>query len=472
MSVADATTISSRLASWAASTRDLEPDIVEDVRRRVLDSTGIMLAASAVSPEGAAIRRLAEGLGSGGAVAIGGQRRLAASSAALVNGTLAHSLDFDDTHLPSVLHPSASVVPTAIAVAQDESIHEGSRLLSAIAVGIEIANRIGMGSYDRDLGNSVMFEHGFHATSICGAIGSAAAAAHLLGLSADGIQHSMGIAASMGSGILEANRTGGSVKKTHCGWAAHAGIFAAQFARAGITGAPTAFEGRFGFFEAFSRGFMEEEAVIGSLGEHWELLRTHFKPYPSNHFTHAAVDAALELRAQGLVVDEVSEIQLGVAAPTLRTIAQPEDVKARPATPYAAQFSGPFVLARALRGGDGLGLHLSDFTDETIADPLTLELASKVECFADEAATKAFPNAFPAVVRAVTNDGREWHVRIDHNRGGPDRPLSDDELAEKFQLNAGLAIEQQMARELSERILSLGAGTTDALFSRLGASHA
>ncbi|MDH3248824.1 MAG: MmgE/PrpD family protein, partial [Acidimicrobiia bacterium] len=256
----DNQTIVSLLARWAASVRELESGVAEDVCRRVLDSTGIMLAAAATSAEGAAIRGLGEQLGAGGATAIGSRTTLPASSAALVNGTLAHSLDFDDTHLPSVLHPSASVVPAVMAVAQDQSIHDDTRLLCAIAVGIEIANRIGMGSYDSQLGNSVMFEHGFHATSICGAIGSAVGVAHVLDMPEDVIAHSMSIAASMGSGILEANRTGGSVKKTHCGWAAHAGVFAAQFARAGITGAPTAFEGRFGFYEAFSHGFMDESA--------------------------------------------------------------------------------------------------------------------------------------------------------------------------------------------------------------------
>lgn len=465
--------VASLLGSWAAGLGALERPVADDARRRILDSVGIMLAASAMSAEGAAVRTVAPSLGgTGRSTVIGDSTTLSPAGAALANGTLAHALDFDDTHLPSVLHPSASVIPGTLAVFEDLESGDEEALLASIAVGIEVTNRLGMGSYDPNLGNSVLFEYGFHATSICGAVGVAASTAKLTGMPAEGIAHAMAIAASMGSGIIEANRTGGTVKKTHCGWAAHAGIAAMLLARAGITGAPTAFEGRFGFFQAFAKGYFDRESVVGDLGDRWEMLRTHFKPYPSNHFTHGAVDAALDLRSRGLVPERIERVTLGVAAPTLRTIAEPAEVKAVPPTPYAAQFSGPFVLARALLGGGGLGIHLDDFTEETITDPATLALAAKVTCHADDEATRLFPNAFPASVVVTDDGGTEWRSWVEANRGGPDRPLATDELDQKFRLNASRAVPGDVAARIADLVLSLGQGSSGELFSTLRTGHA
>src|SRR5512132_4422187 len=120
--------------------------------------------------------------------------------------------------------------------------------------------------YDEELRNSVFFERGLHATSICGAVGAAVAVAMLQGQDEKGIAHAIGIAASMGAGLLEANRTGGTVKRMHCGWAAHSGVVAAELARAGLTGPPTVIEGRFGFLHAFCGDRADVAAVVDGLG--------------------------------------------------------------------------------------------------------------------------------------------------------------------------------------------------------------
>ncbi|WP_326640809.1 MmgE/PrpD family protein [Streptosporangium sp. NBC_01755] len=116
----------------------------------------------------------------------------------------------------------------------------------------------------------------------------------------------------MSSGIIEANRTGGTVKRTHCGWAAHSGVTATQLVQRGITGPPTVLEGRFGFFTAFLRGEFDAEEITCGLGTAWAVPGIFFKPYPANHFTHTAIDAALALRARGLDPGEIKSITLGV----------------------------------------------------------------------------------------------------------------------------------------------------------------
>lgn len=445
-----------KLSRFAAETTfdRLPVEVVESVKARILDTYGLCLAASILDTSRMALEIAKAWGGPPEATAIGFWQGFPAAGAAFVNGVLAHSLDFDDTHLPSVLHPSATILPAVWAVG--EAVGASSRdIIAAAAVGYEVCVRTGMAAYDRELGNSVFFERGWHATSICGTLGAAAAAAKLFGLGADGIGHAMAIAASMSSGIIEGNRAGGSVKRIHCGWAAHGGIIAAQCARAGITGPLSAFEGRFGFYQAFCGGTFHESELIDHLGETWCVPGIFYKPYPANHFTHAGIDAAFKLRPK-LEVDRIDRIELGVASPTLRTIAEPREAKIHPQSGYHAQFSGPFTVASALLGGGGgLGLWLSDFTDRQVSDPKYLNLATKVSCVSDPECDRIFPFQFPAVLRIHTTDGQHFEQKVLANRGGPQNPLSFSELKIKFSANASRVWDEPQADLLAERISDL-----------------
>lgn len=454
-------TLLQEISRFAVGVRDsgIEPDILHDARRRVTDIIGIALAASDMEPAKIVGEVVDAWGGAEQASAIGRDERYPAAGAALLNGTLAHALDYDDTHLPSVLHPSAAVVPATLSAAEAAGA-SGEELLAAVAAGDELVVRVGMAGYDRSLGNSVFFEKGLHATSIAGTLGAALAAAMVYRLGEEEIGHAVAISASMGAGIIEANRTGGTVKRIHCGWAAHAGVTAAELARRGLTGPPTVFEGRFGFLQAFLDDRANADAILQGLGEEWELPRIFFKPYPANHFTHAGIDAAMKLREEGLDVREIEDIELGVATPTLRTIAQPAEEKARPKTGYAAQFSGPFTVATALVGGGGLGVSLEDFTDEAVKDRLKLDLSSRVRCVPDDECDRIFPNQFPAVLRVRLRSGEAREARISYNRGGPENPLSDKELEVKFRTNAGRVLPANRAEELWSALRSLGGSAT------------
>lgn len=433
---------------------DLPGDVATSVKERMLDTVGIALAASRLETSDAVRAVAASWGGTGTAAAIGLPQRLPAPTAALVNGTLAHSLDFDDTHLPSILHPSACVVPAVLAAGQAGGA-SGAEVVTAAAAAYEVCVRLGMAAYDDVLRNNVFFEKGLHATSICGTIAAAVAAAKLAGLDADGIEAALGIAASMGAGLLEANRAGGTVKRVHCGWAAHAGLAAASLAAAGITGPPTVLEGRFGFFNALCDGRADLDVVVDGLGERWETPGIHFKPYPANHFTHAGIDAALALRADGVEPGDIELIELGVAHATLRTIAEPADLKARPPSGYAAQFSGPFTVATAFIGGGGLGVYLDDFTDERARDERLLALAARVRCVADAESDAGYPRALPGILRVTLRGGEVREHRVTENRGGPGRPLSPEELSRKFTLNAERALPVGAVGRLRDACLEL-----------------
>jgi 2-methylcitrate dehydratase PrpD len=212
------------------------------------------------------------------------------------------------------------------------------------------------------------------------------------------------------------------------------------------------FEGRFGFLQAYLDDKADPDAITRGLGEEWELPRVFFKPYPANHFTHAGIDAARQLREEGLDIREIADIELGVASPTLRTIAEPAEEKARPETGYAAQFSGPFTVATSLVGGGGLGVSLEDFTDEAVKDEFKLDLASRVRCVPNEECDRIFPNQFPAVLRVRLKNGEVREARILHNRGGPENPLSEEDLSAKFRANAEMSISEVQAKALQESL--------------------
>ncbi|WP_185995274.1 MmgE/PrpD family protein [Nocardioides campestrisoli] len=453
-------TLAQQLAAFAAHTaRHGVPDAVAvSVGQRTLDVLGLCVAAHRLPTSAAALDHVLDQGGHPVATVVGEPTRVSAAQAAFANGVLAHSLDYDDTHLPSVLHPSASVVPAALAAAEHAGV-PGEVAVRAIAVGIEVAVRLGMAGYDADLGNSVYFEHGQHATSITGAMGSAVAAAIAYGLDEQGITDVLGLTASMASGVIEANRTGGTVKRLHCGLAAQAGVTAAQLVRRGFTGPPTVLEGRFGFFEAWLHGQFFPEAVTEGLGTDWSVPGIFFKPYPANHFTHTTVDAGRAFAGRGITPARVATVVVGVAGATVRTIGEPIEVKRAPETGYQAQFSGPYAFAAGLLGGGGLGTSLDDYSDALAQDPARRALMAKVEVVPDARCDEIYPFQFPAVVTLTTTDGEVLVEEVLTNRGGPARPLSDDELATKFRDNVAGRLSPEAADSVRDDVLSLHTAT-------------
>jgi 2-methylcitrate dehydratase PrpD len=413
---------------------DLPSATVAQIKTRIIDTIGVAIAATNnTSPQRAA--DMARHTSTGGdAALLGFTDRVSAAEAAFVNGVLAHTLDYDDTHLPSIVHPSSTVVPATLAVAEQTGA-DGRDLLTAAAVGYEVCIRTAMGGYSEEHGSSVFFDRGWHATSICGTLGAAAAAAVLYGLDEDGLAHAIAIAASFGSGILEANRVGGTVKQLHCGWAARAGIFAADAAAHGFTGPSTVFEGRFGFFEAFCGGLVNPGALTDSLGENWLVDEVATKPFPTNHFTHSAICAATDLRLE-LDGAEIEWVELAAPTATLRTIAEPPEMKAAPKSIYHAKFSAPFLIAMTLTfPGQGLGLTEDDLTRERLDDPGIRDLAARTRCVSDPALDGLFPRELPAILRVGTRDGRICTREVLTTFGAPSRPLTEEQLRVKFESN-------------------------------------
>ncbi len=432
-------TASQELARWVTEVRfeDLPDAVVSSAKARVCDTLGIAVAARSTAAAEAARAVVGRWGGTPEARLVGEDTRLPAASAALVNGTCAHALDFDDTHLPSVAHPSAPLVPAVLA--QAEAVGASGRdTLTALVAGYEVYVRIAMAQFDPESRNSLMFENGLHATSIIGAVAGAAACGKLVGLDADGVANAIAVACSLGAGLIEANRSGGTVKPLHCGWAGHSAVTAAALVEEGLTGPSTVLEGRFGFLRAYAGSRGRTDELVAGLGGDWRTPKIFYKPYPCNHFTHAIVDAALSLKADGLRPDNVRRVEIGTAAPSWRTIGDPIEEKRRPRSPYHATFSAPFVFATALVGGGGLGVTMDDFTEETLADPERMRIAEATDVVPDEECSLLFPHQFPAVVRVETVTGERLERRVMENRGSMSRPLSSEELFAKLEQTAGV----------------------------------
>ena len=287
------TTITRQLAEFAADLEydTLPDDVITRTKMLIFDVTGVIVRArnDAESTPSliSAMERL--GLAAGDCSVLGDKQAYAPSAAAMVNGTLAHSLDFDDTHAAGSLHSSAPIVPAALAAAEMAGA-SGKDLIAACVAGYEIQIRLALALDPTD-----HYARGFHPTATCGVFGAAAAAGRLLGMDADGIQSAFGIALSQAAGSMQFLADGSWTKRSHVGQAASNGLICATMAAEGFKGPDAAFEGQWGFLQGYAPNSDEAKAT-DRLGSHWETLRLAVKPYPSCRYSHAAMDGLVALR--------------------------------------------------------------------------------------------------------------------------------------------------------------------------------
>jgi 2-methylcitrate dehydratase PrpD len=439
-------TAAHRIANFSSSlTIDQVPEeVVESEKLHILDTIGCGLAAHALDAAPAGRQAMTENEVSGPATAIGVAAGLPPADAALVNGVTCHALDYDDTHTGAIAHVSVAVVPAALAAAQARGARGEDLLVAAIA-GNEIVTRLGMAV------GSAFHARGFHPTSVCGVFGATAAASRLGGLDGDTVTNALGIAGSMASGLLEYLADGSSTKQLHPGWAAHAAILASRLAAHGASGPSTVFEGRFGIYRAFVEADVDPEALTAGLGDRWETPNIAFKPYPACHYIHAPLDATAQVVAQTRIrADEVEEIVVLSTEAGVSLVLEPLADKHRPRTLYEAKFSLPYSIAwLLLRGPVGV----ATYTEEAITDSEVLALAAKVRYEVKDYET--FPRALPGGVRIRTRDGRTLQAELLYQRGGPDNPMTADEVREKFRANGGLAIAGDELESLEEAVMTL-----------------
>jgi 2-methylcitrate dehydratase PrpD len=444
---ADSATVSEKLSAFAAGfSLDRAPaDVVDVAKLHVLDCIGIGLASTTMDYGQRAVMAARELGGEGASPVIGMPVRLPLRDAVMVNGTLIHGLDFDDTHPSGVMHCSASAVPAmfAVSVARGKSgrdalgayllaIEAGTRLAKAAAGGVHVA--------------------GFHTTPIMGTFGCALLAGKLADLSQAQLTEAQGIALSMTSGTREYHSNGAWVKRMHPGIAAERGITAAGWAKHGFTGSRTPYEGPYGLYNAFGNTLVVDlDTCTAGLGETWEMLEVAYKPYPACHFNHAFIDAAVKLRDDnGLKPDDIDSVAALIHKDEVTAVCAPESRKRRPHSAYAAQFSVHYVIAAALTRGR---FTLDELDPDSYTNPAILALCDKVHY--EETTETLYPKYFSGTVVIRTKDGRELRHYQKHNLGTDRNPIGRDQVVDKFMSNAIRAVSEIRAARIRDAILSL-----------------
>ncbi|HCU34524.1 MAG TPA: MmgE/PrpD family protein [Armatimonadetes bacterium] len=354
------------------------------------------------------------------ATALGLDRKLPAVNAALLMGTMAHSIELDDGHRWGTSHPAVSVVPVALAIAERDG-KSFPELLTAIAVGYD-----GMLRPARSV-NPQHLDRGFHSTGTCGSLGAAAAAANLLGLGPTEIAYAISLGGLQSAGLCEMLHDQPGIKTIQPGKAAQAGVLAADLVARGVTSPRTLMEGRHGWLSAMCDNVYSLSGIIGELGERWEIMYNYIKLYPTCRHCHATIDLAREAR-QALQPD-LNEIE-SISVRLYRVGYVEVALVKHPTTFEEAMFSLPFAVAIALKTGN---VTLQDYTPENLADEQLYSIAEMVDVQIDEEMNAVYPEERGSKFRMKMRDGREFHKSVPVAKGEPETPVSDEELMAKHE---------------------------------------
>jgi 2-methylcitrate dehydratase PrpD len=411
-----------------------------------LDAAGVALASSAFPFGGATAASLAA-IQPGTIPVIGLPQRLSARDAALVNGILIHGMDFDDTSIHGRVHPSASCASGALALGAQLKV-SGRSMLAAYVAGLECAIRLG------GVAKGGFQHRGFHPTGVIGAFGGTFVASSLMGLDAAQTAAAQGIVYSAAAGNMSFSANMAWTKRFHPGWGAACGITAAALAKGGFLAPVTPYEGRYGLYALYleaGTAAYDLDLATEALGSRWFVHEMSVKPLAACYFNIPLIDAAIRIaQTHRPQPDDIADICVLVPEAAVAAVCEPIEQKRHPADFYAAQFSAYYVVAAALtRGRWGL----AELDDASLADPVFRTLARKVRYALDPATT--FPKHYAGAVVVTMRDGTVYEAREDVDRGSPERPLSEADIVQKFETNAGQVFDPAKVSRLRDMILHL-----------------
>lgn len=435
-----------RLAGYVAGLEsgDIPPQVLQRAKMLTLDFLGSAIRARRDAESTPSLFKMLQSLsldGEGPSTVFGDFGPLTPAVAALVNGTLGHSLDFDDTHADSSLHPSAPVVSAAFAVGEMVGA-SGRKALTAIVAGYEVACRLG-----NALDPTSHYARGFHPTATAGTYGAAAAASHLFGLSEAQVVSAFGVCGSQAAGSLQFLINGAWNKRYQVGAAAMNGVIAATLARNGFVGSIESVEGKHGLLAGYSDNPHPELATAG-LGSSFETMRIGVKPYPSCRYTHAAIDAIIAMRRDhNLTPDQVKRVEIGLHRNGI-TLTGDAATKRHPRSIVAGQFSMFFTGALALDQGrfgwDDYG-RLGDAAIDALAD--------RLDVVQDAGLETGRKHPFGARVSITTDDG--VHERLHADPSGEPGSFPDAQAMRQKFLTLARPVLDGAAEPFADAIMSL-----------------
>jgi 2-methylcitrate dehydratase PrpD len=431
--------LTQRLADFVVRTRteDIPAEVLDGARDAIVDTIGCALAGSTEPGAEIAARWAQYTAPSGEATIWGRAQKTSPAEAAFANGVASHALDFDDS-LPSLHgHPSATMVPALLAVAE-ETHASGPAVLAAYALGLEVAGKIG-----RVLGHP-HYVQGWHSTATAGVFSATAAAARLWKLDAPALQTAWGIAASQSAGLIR--NFGTMTKPFHAGHAARVGVLSAWLAQNGFTANPQIFDER-GFFATYSPAGSESFAtLLDSLGNPWEIQTPgiYVKRWPCCYCNHRPIGGLMQLvKEHGIRADEIESVEIGFVHGSDDALGGP-----KPQTGLEGKFSIEYVAAALLLDGK---LTLETFTDPMVQRPEAQALTAKVRRYRvdDE---KIYSSKFGYTDVAIATKRGRFTVRAERVSGSPQWPMTAEDQREKFMDCAGRVLGERGAADLHDRL--------------------
>ncbi|HEY9278899.1 MAG TPA: MmgE/PrpD family protein [Eoetvoesiella sp.] len=419
---------------------ELPDEVLHHAKRAILDWLSALYPGTLVSPGIELVRAHADELGLGRASLPGYKTTAFPATAAWINGSVSHTVEFDDIFRDAVYHPGCPIISAALAAAESTGA-SGKALLHAIVVGYEISTRIGAAV------QPAHYQY-FHTTGTVGCIGAAAAVAalHAPG-DANVMQHAMATATTFASGLQQAFRSDAMTKALHAGHAAAVGVRAGMAAAAGVTGVPDILEGEVGFGAAMA-GSPDWSTVLEGLGSDYNITRITQKNHACCGHTFAAIDAAIELRNRhGINPKQIKEVQVATYQTAL-------DVTGNfnPSTVFECKFSLPYVVSHALHHGS---VRLGAFDAKRMENNSIRQLMQKLALSSDAELTASFPRQRAARVKLFLEDGSMVEHFSPYRKGDPEAPLSDTELIDKFNELTVPVIGAERAEQLQQQIWTL-----------------
>ncbi|CAM8624357.1 2-methylcitrate dehydratase [Burkholderiales bacterium] len=367
------------------------------------------------------------------AALMGRAERVDMANAALINGISSHTFDFDDTHLKTIIHPAGPIASALLPLAEKLG-STGRQVIDALVIGVEVSCRVGNCMYPHH------YDRGWHITGTTGMVGSAAACSRLLGLSVNQAQMALGIAASQPVGLRE--QFGSMTKPFHPGAAAKNGLMSALLAQKGFTSSKRALEAPRGLIQAISDKHDWSEITEG-LGSRWEAALNTYKPFACGIVIHPSIDGCVQLRnAHQLQAEDISGITLKVHSLVLELTG-----KKTPQLGLEGKFSVYHSCAAGIIHGRA-GEH--EYSDACVQDARVVTLRDKITAVVDDSISEA-----SADVTIQTNDGRSFHVFVEHAIGSLERPMSAEQLKAKFMDQAAAEIGQDKAENAWNAALGL-----------------
>ena len=445
-----------KLACHAATLQydALPPALVDLLKRCVLDTLGVATGASTLAPEAKLVADYVMDLGGKReSTILGFGGRAPAAWAAFVNGSLGHMLDYDD--LGESGHPGIVTIPVALAVGQRLGGVSGREFISALAAGTDVMTRLTQAITVPDW----TLTEGWFATQLFGFIAGAVTAARLMRLTAEQMEHAIGIGFNQMSGTRQmAVGASTHMRSMQAGFSGQGGVMAADLARCGIIGSRDVVEGRFGIFKTYIRGNPPDwEAIVGGLGRHFPLLDTHgFKVWPACGYTRTTNASTLHLREKhGLRPEDIESITIVGGTGGTQQLCEPLERKRRPQTSIDGKFSIPFTTAVMMAKGN---VTLRDYTPAGLADPAVLSMADRVRYRPDTElpiGKGGSSDVSRTAVEIVTKDGRHFEHRSTGVPGDPKHPVGWEALEAKFRDCVSFSATPMSAASIERAITSI-----------------